>query len=516
MNPPLLELARLIDVLNTHARGQKRYFFDPDLLGTKPTKSDSEGMLYLQMCQAITERNLGSEDELAEKLFGTNASDPKYRQLKAKLKSRLLNALVFVDTKTTNFSQVAQEGYRLERRVLQCELLNVFAPSEFSYDQWLSLLRDARVIERTSVEITCLHFLARAVSSMGRSKENALYVEELETALKWQRDELRAATLLDQVTIKSALLQSTQRATKDMIGEYVEEAKMLYARSPRFDIGHALVRLQALYHQINGQFRKAIDACDDAVNFLAKYPLHSSSSRRAEFQLKKLTCALHIHDFESGEAAAAECELYFPRGSGVWQSFKEIHILLLMHKGDFDKSDEMIEDFMGHVAFNSLTSLRKERWQLLKYFVLFARGEKVNNLYAVAKDIDVLQAQMPENSKDKEGYNFSIIALNLLALLAKQDIAGFHERIAAVKKYAYRYLRAPENKQHRIFADLMVLLDQSLTDDRNIKADVKNLLKELHDAERDPVSAEAMPPLPYGFVWEKVMEIGRASCRERV
>ena len=99
------ELKKLVDIVTE--RGRKNL----PILDVKSTST--EGNKELRLFRVIQELDPATDQAAAKKMYNSGVEDPRYKMLKHRLKSKLLNHLFFVDFKdhSTNLSfQFEQEA----------------------------------------------------------------------------------------------------------------------------------------------------------------------------------------------------------------------------------------------------------------------------------------------------------------------------------------------------------------------------------------------------------------------
>jgi hypothetical protein len=136
-----------------------------------------------------------------------------------------------------------------------------------------------------------------------------------------------------------------------------------------------------------------------------------------------------------------------------WFEAMDIKLKFALNLKDLDTANNIIETVFSQKMFDSLPANIKEKWYINEGYTVFYDSYLNNGSYKfnVGKLINNVQSYY----HDKSGYNFSIIILQLLYNLVRNNKENMINILTALRSYKSRYIKDIE--QHRTAEFIRIL-----------------------------------------------------------
>jgi tetratricopeptide (TPR) repeat protein len=484
----LLELTRIVSSV-----GPKRTQYLTRTVLRHATDLNARFYRLLQARGAI------SETEIASELLHTNPHDPLYKVHKSQFKHVLLNSLFFLDFEEKGHPSPKTIEYKNNRDVFLSKSLLSLGSNNAAATVAKPALQRAMKYELWQNAL-CLLSILRDISAFnGNSKEFAFYVDSYTRLATIETSQQGAFAAVSELMLAFSHTGGEREELASRARRHLTVAESSYKKYKTFGLALALFRLRSSYHQITKDYRATLDVClAFEKQLLKRFKLLSSTARLAEVALKTLVCYLQIQDYEKGLKAVNRCKHLFPTTSNNWFAYKEYEFLLYMRLLQFDQARLSFADTINNPRFIIQPQHRQQRWEIYSLYLDYAerktpRIERLNDLLKYA----------PLYSRDKKGFNASILVLHSLILLDQGRLREVVNRTDALKVYRSRYFRSGTGTQVVPFLKLIQILENSSFDPRKAMKKGAKLLMEL-DATNDEV-LDGIQILPYRWIWDRVL-----------
>jgi hypothetical protein len=181
----------------------------------------------------------------------------------------------------------------------------------------------------------------------------------------------------------------------------------------------------------------------------------------------------------------------------------------MLRQRRYESAQETLDLVFAHPNFENLPENAKAVWKTSEAYLSFLAqigklppaGKRTFRLSRFVNDIQVF-------SKDKQGINLHLVAIEILFLLAGGQKAALIERTEAIDKYRLRYLQDNEVKRSNYFFKLLLQVPKC----GFRKADVlKKTAQDLEALQATPIQTAnqslEIEILPYDNIWEYVLEL---------
>ncbi|MFZ9942988.1 MAG: hypothetical protein ACO3O0_05215, partial [Bacteroidia bacterium] len=181
---------------------------------------------------------------------------------------------------------------------------------------------------------------------------------------------------------------------------------------------------------------------------------------------------------------------------------KEYHFLLCMHTQQYIKANSIFENVSKNPTFDSYPAANIEKWRIFEAYLEYAKpsdgaGEK--RRFNVSKFLN----EVPVFSKDKSGYNMSIIIAQILLSVKMQDWSRVIDRAEPLKTYLSRYVKKDRNPRSYYFLKLLeVMVRYEFHPEKTEQIGEKFFQKLQQSGASVPESSEI---IPYEWLWKDLL-----------
>ena len=437
------------------------------------------------------------EETWARDIFGEGSSSRSYVRLRSKLKLKTLSLLFDLDLQKG--SELRRMMYANMRRVFMVRVLIMLGARRAAMSLVPAALARARKYELTSDTIELLRLARTHAAFEGNRLAFKKIDHELSAALRLRVAENQIASILERFYVESVGRSTVRPSLKRLTGASLDEATAVFEEFPTFNIGINYFRIATTVAEVESNFALSITLCKRASMFLKLHPHMQNKAFAGEFALKRLTAALSANDLVQGKSAVLECKQYFEPGGNNWFVMMEYEFLLYMHTQQFASASVCLEAVIAHGRFESQAEQVRQKWAIFQQYIVFMLLAKQSTK---RKTLAKLIREVPIYSKDKAGYNISLIILQYLVLV---ELGKFDEvivRSEALNQYLMRHLRTRKSGPLYAFLKSLVLLQRH---DFNVqrasvytKRYVQRFCTGYHSVEESQV-------LPYPQMWDHII-----------
>jgi len=463
--------------------------------------------------------SIDSDQKAAEIIYGKPIVDTKYTSLKNRLKKRLLNSLFFLTIKPPAFSEFASAVYQSNKNVFLVKTLVSLGGRNTAIKLAESALSHSEKFNLTSNSIEFLIILRGYSSFLGNEKNYDEYSESLNRALKTFESECIALEYNDRITLKFAKSSAEHPEMKGTIEKYADELSNLRTKYTSKTLNYNYFRIKTLSCQISRDYQAAVSICEEAEEYLLNNPHLSNNTLLGEFSLQKLTCFLNLREFEKGKKTATRLEELYPKSNPNWFIYMENYFYLTMHTEHFSEAELVYKDVIENQRFTFQPEHKKEHWKLFEMYLQFAQS--VTSLQKTESrssfDPNKFLRVVPNYTKDKRGYNVSILILQILFLLDNNDFGGIIGRMDALRTYRTRYLRAGSNKQSALFFRMLQIMETNSFSYELTKQKSQRYFEKMKStaAEFSEIQ-DGVQVLPFDWLWNKILEMLKQKEEQKI
>ncbi len=501
----LREIARLV----TQHRKKFR-----ESLHLKQKERANEQMLKL--FRGVLTDSFKSDAQAAEAIYGSPVIDKRFRMLKGRLMRRMLDDLYFFDQGQRNFSAYFKASFRCSKNYIGARILLLYGARRAATKLLQAVCADAEKFRLYETLMLCYQSLRSNYSFSADIKKFEYYNRKFHEAKR----EFDAESYSNECLEMLYALMGKTGARKDDIAEmaerYVAEIQKMAANLNGYNLHFNLYRLKIIAHHQRGRYLKAIYECDNAMAYCYTNRPFLQKLRLAEMAMSKMECCLYLRNYNMAEENVVICQKYFMEGTNNWMVFQEVYFLTCLHTGHYDKALEAYQAVTSFAGFSKLPEARLEKWRIFNaYMHLLKNSGYIKNVVEHDRlNLPKFLNELPIFSKDKLGFNLSILIVQFTYLLMKGDFDKVAEKIEMLQSYRSRYLA--KNKiyfRSNIFLKMLFFYLKYHDNRKTLLWRTEKLRTELKQHKESAFrSTENQEVVPYEVLWEMLL---RRSTNQR-
>lgn len=474
-----------------------------DLLLDNPINPSNTDIFF----HKILDGDFHSDQDAADFFFQSNPNHSNYKNLKHKLKEKLINRLFFLNPKKSH-SDYGRALVYCAKNLLAAKILAGYGVRGVSLDLCQKVFLKAEEFELTEYLVDSSKILRNLYSGKGDSNKfnfyNLAYKKYFQV---WQAEAL-AEEYYSNLTLPYVKLKALNKNSYEESSKYFEELRPFLEKyhSPRLYYLANLIRVVG--HLSINDYESTIKICQEALDFF-KQKNYSYGSPIVSFSHNMLLSYIQLKDFKHGKIAALNALGSVRPGYYSWYLNQELYLTLSLHAKEYQEAYIIFNQVINHHRFNAQRTGQKERWLIHQAYIhfLIAAGkiqpeEKEKRKFRLGKFLN----SVPIYSKDKRGLNIPILVAQILFMIINKNYDDSIERFEAIKKYCSRYMRQDDNLRSNCFINMLLQIPLSSFHKAGIERRAKKYYDKLKRTPLD-VAAQAheIEIMPYEDLWEIVI-----------
>ena len=494
------ELAKLVN----RNKVKRISLLDPQ---TKPETKINQ--LYLAVCDGRVQ----SDEEAKAFLGNPQITASAYSNLKAQLRSRLLDTLLFIDVDKRAYTDRQAAYFSLQKELAAAKLLLVKGGLLSAVKQLEKISTTALRFEFTEVVVEVSRMLRLQYATRFSKKKKYEYYNNLHRQYQeidqWEnRSEsaygelmhlYRSNHLSSEELVKLARIHSNQLAvTKGTICTY------------KFLLYSSLVEFFTF--TCSNDYESVIPLAEQAINTFESKPYQAATAIQLCLH-HQLVGYLQIGDYEGGLIVGLRSKALLEKGKLNWFKNLEYLLILAMHTERYQDAYLHYWEASSNSNFKSLSPEETEIWDIYRAYLYFL--VKKQEIVPHQKDkqfstfrINRFLNNLPHFSRDKRGMNVAILIIQILLYLQRADHDEVVNRMEAIEKYAQRNLYRKDSLRSYYMVRLLLTLPKAgFTREEVLKKAKRPLakLKETAGVRSNPL--HKMEILPYERIWGYALEL---------
>ena len=475
-------------------------------LQTKPDSKINQLYHLISSREAIT-------DAEAKSLIALNGKGASaYSNLKAKLKTRLLNTLFFIDVDKRNYTDRQAAYLRINRDLAAAKILLAKLSLELAVDELEKVLRLAEKFEFTEAALEVARLLRLHSGTRGNEKKYQKYVALYQKYAEINRWENLAEQQYADLMFHYEKKQSTSVELQQLATQYYRELKEGIEKNTSYKFRFYAALVQFYQHTCVNDYIVLLPQTRKVIQFFEQkaYQAHTPIQICLHHQL---VAYLQKRDYENGLAVGIQTQKFLEKGSYNWFKNQEYLLILALHSSEYQKAYEHYLIATNHSQFKSLPEEVRDIWEIYRAYLHFLLKQAFfevapkENSFSKFRINRFLNDQ-PHFSKDKRGMNVAILVIQILFYLQEKKHELANDRIEAVQKYAQRHLYKQDSLRSYYFIRLLLCIPRGNFDKETVLKVAKRPLakfKDSIDLKSNPF--HKMEIIPYQKIWEIALDI---------
>ncbi len=475
-----------------------------DILDLQAEAETKTSKLYQLVADELAEN-----DEMAAEMINPNASNTAgYRKVKARLKSRLLGALFFIDSKKPDYSTRKRAYYQSYRDWSAARILMAKNAFVSSLELAHKVLRTSEKYEFTDLAMESAKFLRLYYSTKeGDRKRFERYHEvfqnyQLQYQIECELEYYYSDLLIHFVNKKSSGVNIQSRISK-----YYELCLPKLKKFHSYNIQLYGMLIGLMVHSSRQDYSATLELCEETKPIFENKPYLAGTPLQVIYY-QSLVCYIQIKNYEKGQVAAQQCLSLIEEGTFNWFKYQELYFLLCAHTGRFTQAFELLQETMQHSRFHYLVDNAKEIWKIYEAYVVFAHWAKgETNIFSKANfRLNRFLNEIPIFSKDKRGLNVAILIAQFLLLLKDKKYGEMIDRAEALYKYGIRYLQRDETMRSFFFIKMILAIVHNSFDPELAELAGEKHLQKMQDCPlSEAKQLHQIEIIPYEEIWKMIL-----------
>lgn len=445
-------------------------------------------------------------------LYGSNKSHTKYRMLKSRIKDKLYNYTLLLEKNDTNLSQYHRSYYKCLKNLQICRLLLI-----------KSLKNSAVQLARRTLLIAIRYRFMNVILETSTLLRNQTQYEgtfkklkHYQKLAKWAHDEEKtnkmSSEMLATVRIHFAKSNYLDMVVSKKAIQYASEIKLLLKKYTSHELHINFYRLLVLASQVNRNYKETIKISKNALLYLESFPYLRNTILAGEFLLLQLVSYLQLRNITKATFFANKCSNTFINRSVNWIIYMENHFWLTIVSKDYQLASKLLNELLKSSIFKYSAENKVEKWKLLHTYDEFISQyliiKKAKNSQRKKFNTYKFANEVPIWSKDKYGFNLSILIIQVMFFLIEKEYNKIIDRMEALKIYRSRYLRNEVYYRSNTFIKMLQIMEKKDFNRMEVEEKAEPLYKILRpgkDKKKNTLSE--LEIIPYDHLWEMILDI---------
>ena len=500
-------ILQIISIVNKK-RISKIDIFDSSMLSSKDS-------LFTKLYLALSDGKIET-DEDAAKLLYKEEPDSKYRKLKSRFVTRLLNTLFFIDINETALKKKHYTAMQLkmEKILTQCKILRHMGAKEAAN----KLIRqNYNVAEKYCFSDVSLAFSTMLLNDHAFGGSRTKYLKEKDKFLLFsKRNEIETNTRVLYYDVVSRLIWSAN-LTAEEAQEYFEQIEKLEKKNELCNsyygtslLGHVKI---TLLDQM-GRYEDAYDESDKIIDYLNKKEFNALQdfTKLGLISNHKIVACLNLGRFNEGYKTCDQNLELFGKDGHNRSLFYIKYFQLAMHDENLEVANDCYQTIVGDGLYTQKTlSVLTQIWAVNEAYLMFLiKHKKARHI-----NDDLYEKEFKERTfgfnvdnliHDKSGYGVSIWIIGFLFALLKDERDYIIDRNEALNVYKTRYLKDNRFKRSSLFLKMLLSVRKKGFDYFKIKESNKSNYDALkNNPENLPIQEWEI--IPYDKLWLYILDM---------
>jgi hypothetical protein len=435
----------------------------------------------VKLYKGIKSGSFKTDSDAAKHIYSVEPSHKKYLMLKMRLMRKLTNSLFFFDQSQSKLSGYHKAVFRCNKQYFICRMLLSYGARSIAHRLLKALTRDAEKYRIYEVMMLSSRYLSTHYSLTGNKKLFDHFVKKFEYAHDEFSSEILSVRYFDEIQMEFAGNALPRNVIVKRIESVIAELTPVVKKRSSFNLHFNYARLCIISNLLQRNYSGAILHSKKAIVYLESNPVFYQRLGVAELNRTMLECYVHQRKFSKGEESAALSKSLIVTGSNNWFRFMETYFLIKIQSKNYSEALSVFNNVTSHPRFDKQAGPRNEIWDIyFAYLNILYEGGLLEDLTSTKRfNIYKFLNSVPTYSKDKFGFNLTILIAQFSLLIIRGDMDEALNKLEGFRNYRYRYLKAKNNyeRSNRFLNTLFLLCRYSydLTKVKKILADKKSL-----------------------------------------
>ncbi len=485
-------------------------FVGPKKLRQTSILDDKNGETKLhKLYQAINSGKHKDEESIAQTLFGIPSNGPVFRQLKSKLKTRLVNNLFLLEPNEAQFKSYSNAFQNCRKLFFASEILYSKGARGISITLAEKAFRMAEKFQFSDLAELSATFLRSGYRMAGDKSKMKFYRDQAKIYYQKYLSEKNIKLIRENLIEDLYLNRGLSKDDVDYINEQeLELRNLLQQNESPFSIVFGYGAL-CIIDELRHDFQNIINISEVALEKLSEYSF-LPSIYLVSFYSNILTSAIALENFQKGKKVVEKLNQNLKIIHGLNRLYLTKNFMVLSFRtANYYEALKLFNETKNQPIWRKAPVIVKEEWDLFGAYLFFLSS--INKLEVPEDSFKGFRMGRFFNSitqinKDKVGYNLALLILQIIYFLTKKNYDLVLDHIESLGAYNYRYLRKDESARSQYFVKMLLTLSDGNFHLAAVQRKSKKWLVLLNN-EKSSISSEGLRSefIPFNVLWEIIL-----------
>ncbi len=475
-----------------------------------------------KLYDAVYKQKVKTDEEAMSYLYGeASYRDEKIRKrystTKRRLEQKLIDGLFLIELREDKVSgQTITDLYKLNAAA---RILGMRHAVQASIKTAKQGLKEALRLGNVELAMEFCEVLVRRYAFRGEVKKMKEYRRLWNTYHELLIYSRKVDDLYLDLAAFFAKAQGISEEEVEFLGERLEELKKGIPRDKLLQSSkNTLILIESIYLQLTAAHRENIALCQNAYKEWEKSPILIPVGTKGQLLTGELISRIYLGHKKEAEDLAKKLRALKAKRLDWYQPYR-ISILSRLWFRDYQGAFELFLEVLRNRAYKRQKVYMEEDWRMLHAYLYFFYRQGLISTVGVDEKlckeftkfrIARFMNEMPVYTRDKRGYNISLLTVQALLWLQERQEDRFFDKVEALAVYNYKHLR--RNQTFRSHCYLKMLIRLVRVGIRRIERDkrINDLFKQMQEF---PMKTLEVEIVPYEHQWEFVLSLMKQLYR---
>jgi len=400
-------------------------------------KHNKEPSKKLELLNLISKKIVETDKEAANRLYGETSAVSGYSHLKERLKTDLLNTILFVNPEKIHQTLHAKKKLECRKLIIQSELLISRSGTKVANAILLKALLIAQKFEFPDLEIQIRDILRNKPNFDMGFDDFKVHNNRIDECIKLQRAILKTKQYYYQMQVPTQHVTNSYSSQKKHIKNSLTEIEKFIeeTNSIRVKYWYYLIAI-SFYINIEKDLEAGIKLQIDFINLIDKEKIIYSKSAVAGGNMQLAHGYLLTNDYKKALGPALKAVDTFREDSFNYLRALEILFWVYLRTKNLEEAEKTIKKAFLHKYINR-SDYFSAKWNYLKANLMFLKGD-----LSAAHD-SLLQSD--ELTKDKTGWYVGFKLLLIYITFEQKNFYWLESQLENFRKLLLRNKNKSEN-----------------------------------------------------------------------
>lgn len=450
-----------------------------------------------------------TEEDIAKELGYVNANSKSFYMLCARLKDRMLSALVVMDVKS-NASKIRKKVAELNKTYIQCSTLLISLKRNIAIKMMEGLINETQKYDLVDITLWIADKLSEHYAYIINDDKKWKYYEAIRKETLQEMEDIHLVNKYYNIVSNLSSFKSKSHADElsKSAEEFSEVLVKIQKHNNNFRFNQRAYEIRLFHLNQIGQYNNALDLAQEAYEVLSKKPYFNRTTVIA-LASSKIDAYLNLKDYKNALAEIDVRLKHTMEGGYSWFRTYNQKWTILSVTEDFDSMWNVMQLVMDNKKLKKHDNFQ-EQWKIREAYVHFLiKAGKLKPSEGAEKDFRLTKFlnEVPLYSKDKRGVNTALIILQILFYILDGKLDRISDRLDSLNKYCHRYLRKDESYRYNCFIKMLLKLPEGEYHPTRTNRYVKRYLEKLANYPRE-ITIENFSPeiIDFTTLWEIIID----------